>query len=209
MKNCLKRPLAEKSRWRHIRFEIKPRYLGNHASQMKSYNGTRSGSHDHFFRIPPLMTSYPAWNKNIVLSETIHPRQNISMERNQEVMVALSESVIKNRLKRSLAEKSRWHHIRLTIKPRKSCISDKKLLWNAVRKSWSLFQNPVMKNRVERPLITSYPAWSHKKSPEAPPGGEIMMTSNPVNIKTSLSRKPCIADKKVTMERYQEVMVAL
>jgi len=29
-KNCLKRPLAEKSRWRHIRLAIKPRYLGNH-----------------------------------------------------------------------------------------------------------------------------------------------------------------------------------
>jgi len=37
MKNHLKRPLAEKSRLRHIRLAIKPRYLGNHASQLKSY----------------------------------------------------------------------------------------------------------------------------------------------------------------------------
>jgi len=35
MKNRLKRPLAEKSRLRHIWLAIKPRYLGNHASQMK------------------------------------------------------------------------------------------------------------------------------------------------------------------------------
>jgi len=35
------------------------------------------------------------------------------------------------------------------------------------------------------------------------------MTSHPVGNKTLVSRKPCIADKKVTMERYREVMVAL
>jgi len=35
MKNQLKRPLAEKSRIHHIRFAIKPRYLGNHATQKK------------------------------------------------------------------------------------------------------------------------------------------------------------------------------
>jgi len=37
----------------------------------------------------------------------MHPRQNFGMERNQEVMVALTESVMKIRLKRPLAEKSR------------------------------------------------------------------------------------------------------
>jgi len=41
------------------------------------------------------------------------------MDHYQEViMVALSESVMKNRLKRPLAEKSRWLHIRLAIKSR-------------------------------------------------------------------------------------------
>jgi len=43
----------------------------------------------------------------------------------------------------------------------------------------------------------------------SPLGGEITMTSYPVGNKTFLSREPCIADKKVTMERYQEVMFAL
>jgi len=42
--NRVKRPLAVKSWWRHIRFAIKPRYFGNHASQIKSYNGLLSGS---------------------------------------------------------------------------------------------------------------------------------------------------------------------
>jgi len=48
----------------------------------------------------------------------------------------------------------------------------------------------------------------HEKLPEAPPSGEITMTSYPVSNKTSLSRKPSIPNK-VTMERYQEVMIAL
>jgi len=70
-----KRPLTEKERWRHIRLAIKPRYLGNHASQIKSYNGTLSGSRSRSFRIryvnyreaPPgeeiTMTSYKTCNK--------------------------------------------------------------------------------------------------------------------------------------------------
>jgi len=41
---------------------------------------------------------------NLVISETMHPTQKVTMERYQEIMVALSESVMKNCLKRSLAE---------------------------------------------------------------------------------------------------------
>jgi len=76
MKICRKRPLAEKSRWRHIRLAIKPRYLRCHASQIKSYHGIIIGSHVLSFRIchkklpkaPPsgeitMMTSYPPCNK--------------------------------------------------------------------------------------------------------------------------------------------------
>jgi len=50
-KNPLKCSLAEKSRWRHIRLSIKPRYLGNHASHTKSWYGALSVSHGRFFRI--------------------------------------------------------------------------------------------------------------------------------------------------------------
>jgi len=108
---------CEKSRWRHIRFAIKPRYLGNHASQMKNYRGTLSGSNGRFIRIrhenspeaPPggeiTMTSYPPCNKT------------------------------------SLSQKP--------------SIPDKKLIWNTIDKSRSLFQNPSWKSR------------------EAPPGVEI------------------------------------
>jgi len=99
--------LAEKSPWRHIRLAIKPRYLGNNASQMKSYYWTLSGSQARSFRIrreklpkaPPgeeiTMTFYPVGNKTSLY--------------------------------------------------RKPCITHKKLLWITIRKSWSLFQNPSWK----------------------------------------------------------------
>jgi len=50
-KNCVQRPLVEKSRWRHIRLEIIPLNHGNHASQIKSYYETLLGSHGRPFRI--------------------------------------------------------------------------------------------------------------------------------------------------------------
>jgi len=45
MKNRPKRTLVEILRWRHIRLAIKSRYLGNHASRIKSYYGSLSRSH--------------------------------------------------------------------------------------------------------------------------------------------------------------------
>jgi len=123
-KTCMKRPLAEKSRWRHFRLAIKPRYLGNHVSHIKSYFGSLSGSHARSFRIRPkqsseaplgekiMMTSYPACNK--------------------------------------------------TLLSQKPCIRDTKLLWNTIRKLWSL------DFRIR-----------HEKSREAPPGGQITMRSYP------------------------------
>jgi len=118
MKNCLKRPLVEKSRWRQIRLVIKPRYLGNHASQIQSYYGTLSGSHGRYFRIrhenspeaPPsgeiTMTSYPACNK--------------------------------------------------TSLSREPCITNKKLLWISIRKSCSLFQNPSWIIIWSAPRLTNH-----------------------------------------------------
>jgi len=50
MKIHVKRPLAEKWWRRHIRLATKPRYLGNHASYIKSYYGTLWGSHGRSFR---------------------------------------------------------------------------------------------------------------------------------------------------------------
>jgi len=55
---------------------------------------------------------------NLVISETMLPRQKVGMEHYQEVMVSLSESAMKIRWKRPLAEKSRRRHFRLAIKPR-------------------------------------------------------------------------------------------
>jgi len=51
MKNHAKRPLAEKWQQTPIRLAIKSCYLGNHASQIKSYCGTLSRSHGRSFRI--------------------------------------------------------------------------------------------------------------------------------------------------------------
>ena len=127
MKNRIEHPLAEKSRWRHIRLAIKPRYLGNHASQIKSYYGTLSGSHGRSFRIRPeksprappseefKMTSYPSCNKTS-----------------------------------------------LSRKPR---IPDKSYCWTLSGSHGRSF-------RIR-----------DEKSPEAPPSGEIKMTSYPVSIK--------------------------
>jgi len=49
--NRMERPLADKSQWRHIRRALKPRYLGKHASHIKTYYGTLSGIHGRSFRI--------------------------------------------------------------------------------------------------------------------------------------------------------------
>jgi len=53
------------------------------------------------------MASYPVGNKSLLSWKPCIPDKKIIMERYQEVMVALSESVMKNRLNRPLAEKSR------------------------------------------------------------------------------------------------------
>jgi len=58
------------------------------------------------------------WQWNLVISETMHPRWKVTEESYQEVMVALSESIMKNRVKRPLALKSRWRLIRLAIEAR-------------------------------------------------------------------------------------------
>jgi len=129
-----------------MRLAMKPRFLGNHASQMKSYYGTLSGSHGQTFRIrheksretPPgvdiTMTSYPACNKStfsrkpciadkkllLTLSFIIHHKKSPSGE------IMMMSYPAGNKI----------------LLYRNPCIPDKKLLWNTMRKSWSLFQNP-------------------------------------------------------------------
>jgi len=110
-KTYVKCPLANKSQWRHIRFEIKCRYLGNHASQKKSYYGTLSESHGRSFRIrhkkspeaPPggeiTMTSYPACSK-ISLSRKPCIAIKCYYESLSGIIIALWEFVTNNRLKR-------------------------------------------------------------------------------------------------------------
>jgi len=152
MKNCLKGLTADKSRWRHIRLALKPRNLGNHASQIKSYYGTLPGSHARSFRI--------------------------RHEKSPEAP--------------PIAEKSWWRHILLAIKPRylgnhasqiKSCYG-------------SQSGNHARSFRIR-----------HQKLPETPASGEITMTSYLFGNKISLSRKPCIPDKRST--RYNAYYLTL
>jgi len=155
MKNRLKSPLAEKSRWRHILLAMKPRYLKNYASQIKSYYGTLSESHGRSFRIrheklpeaPPsgeiTMTSYPACNETSLSRKPCFP-----------------EKIYYGTLSESHGRSFRIRHEKLPEAPpsggntitsypacnktslsRKPCILDKQLVWNAIRKSWPLFQN--------------------------------------------------------------------
>jgi len=84
-KNCVKHPLAEKSLGRHFQLAIKPRYLGNHASQLQNYYGTLPGSHGRSFKIrheqsseaPPggeiSMTSYHVGNKTSLFRKPCIP----------------------------------------------------------------------------------------------------------------------------------------
>jgi len=86
---------------------IKPRYLRNHASHIKSYYGSLSGSHGRSFRIrhekspealPSVeitMTSYPACNKTSLSRKPRIPDKKVAMELHQEVMVPLSIRQIK------------------------------------------------------------------------------------------------------------------
>jgi len=99
----------------------------------------------------------------------------------QEVIVALSESVIKIRAKRPPSAKSRWNHIRLA-KPR--YLGNRACQIKSYYGTLSGSHGPSFRIRLE-------------KAREAPPGGELTMTSYPVGNTTSLSRKPYMPDKKL------------
>jgi len=125
------------------------------------------------------MTSYQACNKTSLSRKPCIPDKTLLWNvRYQEVMVALSESVIKMRPKRPLTEKSWRRHIRLAIKPRHP--------WNHACQMKSYWGSNGRFIRI-----------CHENSPEAPPSEEITMTSYPSCNETSLYRKPCIPDKKL------------
>jgi len=91
-------------------------------------------------------------------------------------MVALPEFITKNRLKRPLAEKSRWHYIRLAIKPR--------YFGSHAFQIKSYYG--TLSGSHDRSFRIRY-----EKSPETPLSGGLTMTSYPACNKTSLSWKPC------------------
>jgi len=113
-------------------------------------------------------------------SDTVRDTRYVSMNRDYETGVALSDSVNKTSVKSPLAKKSRWRPIRLAIKPR--------YLGNHASQIKNYY-GMLSGSRGRSFRIR------HEKSPEALPSEEIMMTSYPVGNKTSLSRKLCIPDK--------------
>jgi len=130
------------------------------------------------------MTSYPVSNKTSLSRKPCIPGTKLLWN-----AISKSWSLFQNPSQKfswsALCGESRWSHIRLAIIPRYlgNHASQMKcyMLRNAIRKSWSLFQNPSWKN-----------AWSTLV-------GEITMTLSTVGNKTSLSRIPCIADKKLLL----------
>jgi len=159
MKNRVERPLAEKSRWRHIRLAIKHRYLGDHASQIKSYYGMLSGNHGRSFRIRQEKSrgatmAEKSWWRHIRLAIK-HRYLGNHASHTKSYYRTLSGShghSFRIRHKNS-PEAPPGGGLTMTSYPvgnktslsRKPCIADKKLLWNAIRKSWSLLQNSSWK----------------------------------------------------------------
>jgi len=165
---CVQRPLVEDWRWCHIRLAIKARYLGNHASQIKSYYGTLSGNHGRAFRIRHLKQRAEKWHwRHIRLA--IKPC-NLGNHASQiksyygTLWGSHGRSFRIRHLKQR--EATPRGEITMTSYPvgdktslfRKPCIPDKQLLWNAMRKSWSLLQNPSWQCTRERINIAS---WCH------------------------------------------------
>jgi len=123
--NRIKHPLGDKSRWCPILLAIKPRYLKNHASQIKSYYTTLSGSRGRSFRIclkksPKVlfsreitMTSYSVGNKtSLSWKPCIAHKSNYgSHARSFRIRHEKSPEA-------PLAEDWRWRHIRLAIEHR-------------------------------------------------------------------------------------------
>jgi len=166
MKNRVKRPVEYKSRGRHIKLAIKPRYL---ASKIKSHCGTLSWSHDRSFRLRhEKLREAPLAEKSrwchIRLAIKPHYLRNHAWQLKHyygtlsEIRVAL-ESVVKS------ARSPPWrrNHVDVisglqykTSLSRKPCIPDEKLLSVNIMKSWLVFQNPSWKIAWSAPW-----RWNH------------------------------------------------
>jgi len=73
---------------------IKPRYLGNHTSQIKSYYGSLSGSHGQSFRNRHEKSPEAPPGEEITITSYLGNQASqikVAIERYQEVMVALSD----------------------------------------------------------------------------------------------------------------------
>jgi len=113
------------------------------------------------FQIPSTKPVWNApWRRNHVISEIMHPRQKVTMERYEEVMIALLESVMKNRPGGEITMTSYPACKKISLS-RKTCIADKKLLLITLKKSWSRFQNPSWKSVCMQRSLADDWRWRH------------------------------------------------
>jgi len=185
-KNCLKHHLTEDWQWRHIRLAIKPHYLVNYASQIKSYYGTPSGSFGRSFRIrhekspeaPPsgeiTLTSYPACNKTSFILKLCTPFKSYygTLSGSHGRSFRICHEKLPKALPGEKITMTWCPACNTTALARKPCIRDKKSYYGTVSGS----NGCSFRIRPE-------------KSREASPGGGLTITSYPVGNTTSLSRK--------------------
>jgi len=185
----------EKSRWRQW-LAIKPRYLGNHASKIKSYYGTISGSHGRFFRIrhekspetPPgggqTMTSYPV----DVLGMTLNCIHMFIVTGSFLYWCGMRPASMRFFILSCIYQRILVISFLATFLGTNSL--SVRMCRKAVNQSYAVGNKPRYLGNNAWQLksyygtLSGYHAHSfrirHKKSPEAPPGGEITMTSYPV-----------------------------
>jgi len=153
---CVQRTLADDWRWRRIRLAIKPSRKPLNADKTLLWITIRK-SWSLFLNLPwkiawsalggeITMMIYPACN-NTSLSGKPYIPNKVTMGHYQEVMVALSESVVKNRGDITMTSYQIGNRISWSGK----FWSHTNLLWNAIMKSWSQFQNSSWKTAWSAP----------------------------------------------------------
>jgi len=175
-KTCVKRPLAEKSRWRHFPLAIKPRYLENHASQIKSYYGTLWRSHDRSFRIrhekspkAPLVEK-SRWRHIRLAIKPCYIGNHASQIKSYNGTLSGSQGCSFIIRHEKSFEVPPGLGLAITSYPvgyttslsRKPCTVAKSYYWSLTRR-WSLFQNPWWRSVCSFPwrglTMTSFPGW--------------------------------------------------
>jgi len=164
-------------------------------------NGMLSKNHGRSYRIgheisrealpggDNTITSYPACNKTLLSWKPCIPDKKFAMGFYQEVMVTLLESGLKS----SCSASWRRTDDDVIFDEQYNLVVLETMQWQLKScnesQSWSLGHSFRIRHAI---------------SCEAPPGGDNTITLYPVCNNTSLSRKPCIADKKLLLNAFMK-----